>query len=178
MKGYKKDDIEIYYDRSFRGGKPSVNVKAYDFGRGLSEDDFPNCSEETFERAMEFAFEMAQENFWSESAQELCDNYLQRGKVFAAGRQSGHLIVDGLDPVETWNAIMVNKWALFERAIRKTIKYLSSKATIKENIDANKWYEEGAEQYNFIDTKEGNSLCISGLKKQAQEQGFGPVIRL
>jgi hypothetical protein len=172
----KKTDIDIYYERGFRGGRPSVLVKCNRFAPGLRAENF-NCSEETLDQAREYAYESTQQQFW-EDAQDTADHYLGAGvKVYSAGRCGGHLIVDGLDPVETWNAIRVSTWGRFEAAILADIAFRSSDAQVEEDIRANRWNEDGAEAYNFYDKKDGSSVCISELKTQARATVFGPVVR-
>jgi hypothetical protein len=172
----KKSDIEIYYERGFRSGRPSINVKNFNFAQGLTSEKL-GCSEETFEKACNYAFESAQRIFW-EDAQETAAHYLGKGiKVFPAGKSGGHLIVNGLDPVETWDAITVSAWGRFEKAILADIKYRCEAEQVEEDIRSNRWNEEGAEEYNFFEKKDGSTICISELKAQAIKEGFEPVIR-
>lgn len=176
-----KNDIEIYYDRDFRGGRPSIGVKNFSFGRGLTAEIL-GCSEETFDKAINYAFECSQQQFW-EDAQETANYCLQEKgpfyhpKVYSAGRSGGHLIVDGLDTVEGWDAIKVSAWNRFEAAILASIKYRCDAEQVEEDIRANRWNEDGAELYNFSDLKDGRSICISEMKTQAKTAGFAPVIR-
>jgi len=172
----KKSDIDIYYERGFRGGRPSVNVKVHRFAPGLRAENF-NCSEETLDQAREYAFEAAQRQFW-EDVQDTAEYYLGAGiKVYSAGRSGGHLIVSDLDPVEDWDAIKVSAWGRFEASILADIAFRSSDAQVEEDIRANRWNEDGAEAYNFFDTKDGKTLCIAELKTQAKAAGFAPVVR-
>ena len=172
----KKDDIDIYYERGFRGGRPSVYVKVDRYATGLNAEDF-DCSEETLDMAREYSFEMQQWQFW-EDAQDIAEHHLGKHvKVYSAGRSGGHLIVDGLEPVEDWDAIMVSAWGRFEAAVKADIKYRCSNEVVAEDIRANRWNEEGAEPFNFIETKDGQRLCIAELKAQAKAAGFAPVIR-
>lgn len=172
----KKANIDTYFERG-RGELPAVYVKADHFGRGLSAETL-NCSEETFEKAMQYAYDMAVEGFWESDAPDICEHHLGKGlKVYAVGRSNGHLVIEGLPPVEDWDAIRVSAWGRFEKAIRQAVEYRCSAEVIREDIEANRWNEEGAEMYNFFDKKDGSTVCIAELKQQAKAAGFAPVIR-
>lgn len=176
MKHYKKDDVEMYHERGFRNALPSVNVKVYNFARGLTEEEL-NCDEDTFNKAVNFAFESAQEIFWEDAKETAKEIFGDHIKVYSAGRSAGHLIVQGLDDIASWDAIALSKWVKFEKAILSEIKYLSNKEYVKDEIIANQWNEPGAEQYNFIDKGNGETVVISELKKQAIDAGYGSIIR-
>ena len=180
----KKAEIETYFERGM-GRLPSINVKVgyRKFAPGLTAEML-NCDEATFEKATTFAFEAAQQRFWDD-AQETASYHLCKRpgcldrdiKVHAVGRQGGHLVVEGLDPVETWNAITVSAWGRFVHAIEDQIDYHCNTAMIEEDILANQWNEPGAEFYNFIDMKNKTTVCLSVMKADAEKAGFGPVIR-
>ncbi len=175
MKRYSKNDVELYSERYDRP-LPSITVKVYRFGHGLDNEKL-KCSESTFENAMQYAFESTQQNFW-ESVQETAEYYLGKGiKVYSAGRSGGHLTVDGLDPVESWNAISLTRWRRFEKAVLDEVKYLSSDEQVQESIECNRWNLDGAELYNFYEKKDGGCVCIAELKAQAVKAGFGPIVR-
>jgi hypothetical protein len=169
----KKNDIEVYYDRG--GRYPSINVKVNRFAQGLSAEQL-DCSEETLEKAMEYALQMATERFW-EDAEKIAYHHLGKVKVYGLGRCGGHLCVEGLSNVETWDAIKVSAWARFEKAILNNMKWLCSAESVREDILANRWNEEGAELYNYIATKDGETVCLSEMKVKAISAGFAPVIR-
>lgn len=173
MKGYTKDNVQIdYHDHYSRN--PAVNVKAYDFPNIWSPQirvAFPNASDETLENALEYAFQSAQLSFWDRvrEADELAYYFPDHNaKVHQAGRSGGWLVVSGLPDVETWNAIMLNRWAVFERDMRNEVKYLCSPAAVIEAIEVNRWAEDGAQQYNFIDTRQG-VVCFADLHKTTHE---------
>lgn len=130
MKRYNKNDVKLYGE-SYQSARPSVNVKCYHFGTGLSETDF-GCSEETFNKAMEYAFDSICQQFWDDM-QEEAEYYFGKGvKVYSAGHSGGHLIVEGLSDVETWDAIELTKWYRFEKAALDEVKYVSSAGYVKE----------------------------------------------
>lgn len=162
---------------------PSINVKIghRQFAPNLTKE-LLNCDDDIFEKATTYAFETVQERFWKE-AQDIAEHHfahLHRAgkvKVYSAGRSGGHLIVDGLPPVEEWNAIEVSAWGRFCNEVQDNIAYHCQSDTILENILSNRWNEEGAEPYNFIEGEYGKIICKSAMKAEARAAGFGPVIR-
>lgn len=78
----KKEDIDIYGNH-YTQATPSINVKIgyRKFAPNLTKE-LLKCDEDVFERAMEFAFEVAQERFWEE-AQEIADKHLSRAGYMA-----------------------------------------------------------------------------------------------
>lgn len=171
----KKCWIKTRYERG-RGRVPSLNVKIRQFAPGLTAEAV-NCDADQFEKAKELAFNAAQLQFW-EGAQETAELHLGNAvTVYQEGRSGGHLIVEGLNDVETWNAILVSAWGRFVSAIESKIAELCETERTKENILANRWNEPGAEAYNFMDRKDGSTVCLSEMKVQAYAAGFGPVVR-
>jgi hypothetical protein len=173
----KKSDVETHTDRPYGPAYPAVNVKVYGFPHDgeITEEDL-NCDEKTCEKALEFAFEIACETFWEdleESARIILEIDVNVSRV---GRCGGWVIVQGLPPIEQWDAIALGKWSRFENYCKKTVKDLTQHGVVLDNILANEWNKEGAEQYNFIATEQG-SKCIADMKKEAIEAGFGPVVR-
>lgn len=171
----KKKDISQY----FSNGKnyPSINVKVRKLVGGDISAEELKCSEETREKALEFAFETQQKQFWDE-AQFLAEVCLERNvKVYSEGRSGGHLIVEGLPDIDEWDAVMCGRWFKFVKAIEEDIKWRCSKETLLEDILSNRWNEEGAEKYNFFDAEDGQTVCISEMKKKAIEVGFECIIR-
>jgi hypothetical protein len=161
----KKSEVETY------GGYPSVNVKVHQFGPMVGEIEKRfDCSEAQAEKALEYAWESAQESFW-ENWQSLSevdppDTYFFSGhriKIYGEGRSSGHLVVHGLPDVESWDAIMLAKWAKFEKEVRSDIDYRRSPEAVFEDIEANRWFEDGAEQYNFLDVN-GKTFSVPEIK--------------
>ncbi len=151
MRGYTKADVDLHSDGFAQRGQPAVNVKVrYGFGVERVQARF-GCSEATAEKAAEFAFEAASEAFWNWLAPEQADYYFGPCKVYSEGRSNGWLVLapklEGslvtnrplLPPVEEWDGIMLNKWALFERAIRAEVAYLSSWEWVEDMIEANEW---------------------------------------
>jgi hypothetical protein len=172
---FRKEDIEFHSDRG--PAHPAINVKVRSWVSPTRTAEHFKCSEDVAEKALRFAFETAQESFW-EDARELAAHYLGGGlKVYSEGRSNGWLVVHGLPPVESWDALRVSRWGNFSRAIARDIAYRTKEETMWESIDANQWAKDGAEAFNFVDGEDGKPVCIADLKQQAKEAGFGPVVR-
>ena len=71
--------------------------------------------------------------------------------------------MQGLAPVEEWDAVMVSRWAKFEKAVKEDVKYRVSKEAFLEAIESNSWYLPHSEQYNFADTDKG-TVCLATVK--------------
>lgn len=167
MKTYRKDDVETHGERYNRTQYPAVNVKCYSFPSCWKIADYLKCTPEQAEKAGEFAFESAQEQFW-ENVQAYADECFGKGKtkVYSAGRSGGWAVVEGLPTIESWDAIQLGKWRKFETGLKSSVKYLTSFETFAKNIESNRWHEIGAEKYNFLDTN-GETACIVDLKQSA-----------
>jgi hypothetical protein len=190
----KKSDVTIrraVYGSDASG--PAINVKFYgNFPRHelaayfKVADDAPEL-----DKALEYAWDTECEQFW-ESAQDSL-NFAMLGDaaagelkpsgtkdspytVYSAGRSGGWLVVEGLPDVESWDAVMLGKWARFEKLIRQDIEYRTGFEALRDDIEVNEWLKPGAEKYNFIDVA-GETKCIADLKAGAIAAGFGPVVR-
>lgn len=149
MRGYTKEDVEQHCQH-FGQLQAAVNVKVRDFPSIDQAVDRFGCSEVTAERALEFALEMHTEEFW-ENAGEEAVYYLGPCKVYSEGRCGGWLVVAPdmgrnmvttsplLGDVEGWDAITLNKWALFERCIKQNIEWLCGWEQVSASIAANEW---------------------------------------
>ena len=176
----KKSEVQTHNDGGIGGPyHPAVNVKVR--RTDFTTDDIIKafkCDQGIVERAGQFAWDSACQQFWDQvegMAQDILKD--TRVKVYQAGRGGGWAVVEGLPDVEGWNAVMLSRWRKFEKACHAEVGYRMSWAQVKEDIDANNWYQEGAEAYNFHDDKAGKTVCISELKAKARAAGFGPVIR-
>ncbi len=175
MKRFRKADIKFHSDQ--RAAVPAVNVKVYHMG--ASARDVAKrfgCSEDQADKALEFVFQSAQEQFWeqaSDYAQEIFG-----AKVYSQGRCGGWLVVDGItrEDAESWDAIALGKWAQLVKWCEAEIAHLTCAEAIMDAIDANQWHKDGAEAYNFVDTDKG-PRCIADLKSEAKAAGFGAVVR-
>ena len=181
---FRKTDIDTHTDNGYGAGYPAVNVKVH--GRlGISTEDVMakfNCSEEVAERALGFAWESECECFWEywQDTSGGCENGLSgspeyayfpgyKVMVYSAGRSGGWLIVQGLPPVEEWDAVLVGRWYKFQRDVLADVKYRTSAEPLMEGIEANRWAEEHAtSRFNFADTDRG-TVCLADVKKDVSE---------
>lgn len=156
MPHLRKSDVQT------RNGHPSVQVKGLMWPHPQRIADRLNVDEATAENASRLAYESACESFWEEWRN--VDRYPQPDDrpyfdrpvyVYQDGRQGGWLYVTGLPPIETWDAVVLAKWARFQRDVEADVAYRCSLDNIVETIVANQWTEPGAELYNLIDTPDG-----------------------
>lgn len=123
MKRFRKADIQRHTDGGYGTFYPAVNVKVYHFPTVEQvQAEWPDVDEKTAEKALEFAYESSCEIFWEYWQDKAGDvenglygspeysyfpGYNNRLMVYSAGRSGGWLIVQGLPPVEEWDAVMV-----------------------------------------------------------------------
>ena len=190
---FKKTDIKLHTDGGYGTYYPAVNIKVYNLG--CTTDDVMQkfgCTEEVAEKALQFAFDAECRDFWEywQDTTGDVENGLYGSPEYAffpgekvmvqcAGRSGGWLIVQGLPPVEEWNAIMVSRWNKFQRAVKEGVAYKISKESLLDDIEANKWALPYAEAYNFFKGSNRTSVCIAevkaGVAAYAQEKyGFVP----
>ncbi len=172
-----KNDVQTHNDRPWGRNYPALNVKAYHFGRASDIEKATGCTEEVAEKAMEYAFNMASDAFWEDVKEAAADTFGSGVKVYSAGRSGGWLIVEGLDDIDTWDAIGLSKWRKFAKWVDTEIEYQSLPATILDNVISNEWAKPYAEEYNFVDMPASSHICIADMKQQAIAAGFGPVVR-
>lgn len=171
---FRKSDIEFHSEGYGRRNRPAVNVKVYHFQTDWKVADTFHCSEEIAQQALNFSFESAQSRFW-EDAQDRAEEIWGRGvKVYSEGRSGGWLIVDGIgEDVESWDAIAVSQWGRLVRWCETEIEFLNSWDYVREDIEANRWAEEGAGLYNFYEYKSTSgevvNACIVDLRNRAAE---------
>ena len=171
----KKSDIDLRFDSGRQ--VPAINVKCHNFGPSAETIMARfGCDRKTAEQASEYAWQFACEQFWREMDDTVQDVF-PGAKCYSDGRSSGWLTVHDLPDVESWDAVMIGKWAKLNRIVDTEIKCLSSDDQVLEEIDANQWGKPGAELYNFIDDKAGNIRCIADLKAEAIAAGFAAVVR-
>lgn len=135
MARFRKSDI------SFHDGRPAVNVKVH-FPRSFydgtmareteSEYGLPgfaawwdaHADDESFGWLFDAACEGERETFaeWENSGNldyaPAFPDYSGRLKMYQDGRSGGWLVVEGLPDVESWDAVMVSRWARFARVAR------------------------------------------------------------
>jgi len=171
--------IEVQTHTAGIGGRhyPAVNVKVYHYPSAGPVMDSLDCSREQADQAIQYAFTSAQERFWHEAAPRIAREVFGEGiEVYSAGRMAGWIIVDGLPSLETWGEELLEDWQTFKNGIEAELDHLASEEYTLDMVESNSWYEPGAEQYNFID-RDGQTVCLSEMKKQARADGYGPVIR-
>ena len=128
----KKTDVKRSYHNGTRG-LPMVNVKVYityDLERVARQhaEEFPDALFPTWlatisDAQQNDAWECAIEDGWrqlEDDAVNVFGGVAPKAKVYSAGRSGGWCVVAGLPDVDTWNAIMVGKWAQFARWARQT----------------------------------------------------------
>lgn len=153
----KKSQVLIDYHGTGRldGERPALNVKHYGQVEYTTErvaQEF-GCDQLAAERAVQWCYESAQEQFWEQALDSLnfamlgeqSEKYQPVGlaegpfKVLAEGRSGGWLVVEGLPDVSTWNGTQFMKWRKFARMLKDEMKFLASWEYAKDMIDANEW---------------------------------------
>jgi hypothetical protein len=176
---YRKVDIDRRTDNGYGAYYPAVNVKSYHFPSAEQVmAEWPGTDEATAQKALEFAYDMAQRIFWEywQDTTGGVENGLygnleyaffkshnNRLTVDCQGRSGGWLVVLGLPPVEEWDAIMVSAWSRFEKAVKEDVTFRTSWESVKEDIEANEWYKPYSSQYNFCETAKGN-ICLADAR--------------
>lgn len=163
-----KADVGRRYDRGTY--YPCINVKCYDFGDVDAIKNHFECSYDAAQQAVYWAYNHAQRIFWDDieerAKEEIWDD---RVKVYSDGRMGGWLVVHGLKDIDEWDAIDLRKWNKLEREVIALVKDLSDDADILDNIEANRWTEEGAQEYNFKDVKQEDgtykTVCLVDLRR-------------
>jgi len=185
MARFTKNDIEVHSDgNGYRYAHPAVKVKVYKLGCETQEvmDKF-GCTEEVAEKAIGYAWESAQEQFWGywgdttgglENGLYGSSEYAyfpgEVVEVYSEGRSSGWLVVHGLPPVEEWDAVMLSRWNRFQTAVLSDVKYRISKEMLMEDIESNQWALPHADKHNFADTDKG-TVCIATAKEDIINYG-------
>jgi len=145
MVGYSQSDVRMHNADSIGGPYyPAVNVKVSGFALGLDIEIRFHCSETIANQAMENAWQLATEAFWQDRAETLVERYFGKGTSWGgAGRSGGWLLVEGIDIPENWDAIALNRWACFEKAILDLISELCSAESVAQSIEINGWANHG-----------------------------------
>ena len=152
----RKEDVQIDYHSRRHTELPVLNVKCYkqpEWTAGRIQEHF-GCSKVAAEKAVETVYECMVEQFWNYSAPELlnhvmfgdesgeykpCGSKKSPYEVYAEGRMSGWLVVEGLPSVSDWHGPMFQKWRKFARLIDETIRYNLTFDAARELIEANEW---------------------------------------
>lgn len=171
-----KSEIKMHRD-GYGPMHPALKVKVYNFGPSVAAVVARfSCTEKDAEHALELAWDSACAEFWNLITHE-AESIFKGGHCYSEGRSSGWLTMHGLADVESWNGAMLAKWNKLARIVRDMIDSLCDHESIMENIAGNEWHKPGAEQYNFVEGKDGESRCIADMKAEAKAAGFGPVVR-
>ena len=165
MRRYSKANVDTHSDGYGRRQRPAINVKVYHYPTTSKVEDAFKCSEHVASEALTYAFESAQQRFWEDAQDVARDIFGKHVKVYSEGRSGGWLIVDGInEDVESWDALAVSEWGRLVKWCEREIQFLTSWDYVKEDIEANRWAEDGAEAYNYIDRKDGRTECLVDLK--------------
>lgn len=173
----RKRDIQTHELHYMGPRLPAINVKVYSFGctaEGVARRF--QCREDVARKAINFWFESAAGQFWEEAV-EIARSIFPDATVNSAGRSSGWLVLSGMPALDHWDAPAVQRFARLQKEVRRLMTYLTSSDFMLEQIEANRWAEEGAEHYNFFDAKDGTVKCIAEEKRKAIQAGFGAVVR-
>lgn len=149
-----KADMEKRYER--HEWLPAINVKCYKAPKYTSARIAAHfgCDEVTAERAAQFAYDSAVEQFWEQALDSL--NFAMLGDerashlkpcglkdgpytIEADGRSGGWLIAKGIGTVEAMDGPTFQKWRKFCRFIDAEMKYLASWDYGRNMIEANEW---------------------------------------
>lgn len=127
---YRKSDIE-YHSDGYRPSRPAVNVKVHGYwGRVPLPLDLGACDgvpvvtdpafthewvEALPESTLQAAWESCCEQAWEMLQSDATELFGKEAKVYSEGRSGGWAVVHGLPDVASWDALMVSKWARFEK---------------------------------------------------------------
>ena len=165
--GYRKSDVQTHNAGGYNGPRyPAVNVKCYDWPDIDASIERFKCSRETAERAAQWAWESAQEQFWEIETEYATEHFGRGVDAYSAGRSGGWLVVMGLPDIEYWDALDLAKWRGFESGVKRSVKAWAELEPILDTIDANRWAEENSERYNFTD-KDGATVCLADVERCA-----------
>ena len=123
----RKSDVDFHSD-GHRKSRPAVNVKVYKSIKSVDFSQFHADSDDGFtldwvrenvsDERLSDAFSWACEREWETLQQDAEDIFGPRVKVYSEGRSGGWAVVDGLPDFDSWDAVMVSKWARFARLAR------------------------------------------------------------
>jgi hypothetical protein len=159
-------EIAHHSDDNWRTKNPAINVKVYNLPTIEQVVERFKCDKNDAERALEFAWENAQESFWNGIEMTAQDIFGSRVKVYSEGRSSGWLTVHNLPPVEEWDGDLLAKWQEFDSLVKSEIAHLTSFETMAEDIESNRWTEPMSEKYNFFTTESGKDVCVAEINQK------------
>jgi hypothetical protein len=158
---YTRDDVQTHSD-GFRESRPAVNVKVY----RTIWDAWPEYAKQDREDD-EFTLEWIEENmieeqldarFWTACEAEF--EYLEywatgsedglfpddRVTLHQEGRSGGWIAVDGLPPIDEWDAVRLARWRKFERIARSIADGIPYQVLSLIEINDYEWAREEAEE--------------------------------
>lgn len=128
----KKKDIAISYHNGTRG-KPMINVKSYGQFRLKPEfGAYPDTRFGSWIEDLEAKNRDILYDYWYDAcnmgfygakyaAKEI---FGQEIECYQQGRSGGWFVVEGLPDVETWDALMVSKWAKLVKEVDRIVEGL------------------------------------------------------
>lgn len=108
---------------------PCVNVKVYgritpailaQVEREYATVGFADWAQELLDsdKWPDWTWEAALEQGWEWLREDAPDCFKADVKVYSSGRSGGWCIVEGLPPVESWDAVTLGRWWRFEKSAR------------------------------------------------------------
>ena len=139
---YNKESVRFHSD-GYRPGNPAVRVKADRFCSVDAICKRFNCPEHEGERLGRIAWDCQCEDFWHYWQEDFdaAEHFRRAVKIYGEGRSGGWLVVHGLKPFDTWNAVDLAKWRQFENWVLADVGYRCGEESTLELIDANDWCE-------------------------------------
>jgi hypothetical protein len=160
------NDVDMYE------GRPSIDVKDLHNPHpytDLIEERF-KCTRRQAENAAEWAYDNARDEFWDDV--KLVGVEILGVSAFDIegwGRSGGHLVVNNYLLTDENFA----KWQKFEEAVIEIYKELSDPDHILDQVDVNRYAEEGAERSNWrlVAKSDGTKIpvCVIDIKKVADK---------
>lgn len=132
----RKSEIRTHNSGYGRSSRPAVNIKVdlwgaftFELLEGIGGKDFARWWIDMEDNDQQANGDMVEEYhaFAAESAFEDAQNdaeyhFGSRVKVYQEGRSGGWLVVENLPDLEEWDAIMVGKWATFQKGVEAMVE--------------------------------------------------------
>ena len=172
---FRKEDIETHAEGYSGPSLPAVNVKVYrsmtakdvaeanDMALGDDRFTLEWIEENLDDRDMDTWFRATCEDGWENLHTDAEEVFGTGVKVYAEGRSGGWAVVHGLPEVETWDTIMVSKWAKFAKWARATADAVPE--MMAELIAINVFEQWATEQDNPKRLADGSACphCLGAL---------------
>jgi hypothetical protein len=172
---FRKDDVETHAVGYYGSPLPAVNVKVH---RQMTDKDVQAANESGDPR---FTMEWIEEHLTDEDLRHYFQFACEAGfedlqmdaefvfapgvKVWAEGRSGGWAVVEGLGEVETWDAIMVNRWSKFAKLARETADSIPEQMASLIQINRfDAWADEQDDPERLASKRsEICDACLSGM---------------